>query len=486
MEHMTPLDAAFLDAEDEEPDISMAIASISIFEGACPSLAEITELITGVLPRVPRYRQVVRRLPFDLNTPIWIDDQHFDLGHHLQHTALPAPGGDAELRHLMARVMSQRLSRERPLWEVWLVEGLAGGRWAMINKIHHCMVDGISGIGLLTEMLSTSPAALPSPTAVDWAPRPDPSRQAVVLDAVRTLAAEPVQWGRVFGHAVRTPRASLARLADTTRGTAALSLNLLPAHGSSLFGTAGRARRYRWAKASMDDVATVRAAFGGTVNDVLLAVVSGAFRALLLSRGERCDPRTVRTLVPVSVRTPDEKGALANRVSVMLPYLPVEAANPVARLHLVRCRMARLKASKEAVAGEVLASIATMEPSPFVGAAVRTAFRLPQRSVVTVTTNVPGPRQRLYALGRPLVELLPYVPIASRLRLGVAILSYAGAIRFGITGDFDSAEDIDVFTTKLERSMEELVAAAKSLTNVPLPRQPDKPRPISSHAVQSS
>lgn len=476
MDAMTALDAAFLQAEDADPDISMAIASISVFDGPCPSIKDITALVAEAVTRAPRYRQVVREVPWGLGSPRWVDDQAFDIGYHLRHTALPAPGGDAELRHLMSRVMQQRLSRNRPLWEVWLVEHLSGGRWAMINKVHHCMVDGIAGVGLLQEMLSDTPQSGPQTSPEVWKPAAAPGNRAVVLEAVRDLAVEPAQWGRVAVRAVRHPRASSAQLRDIGRGLLALSAAAIPEHHSSLFGPTDRARRYRWTRTSYADIGKVRTAFGGTMNDVVLSVIAGAFRALLIWRGERCDPRSVRSLVPVSVRTQNSNGVLDNEVSAMLPYLPVDVPDPVQRLKTMQRRMTHLKASNEALAGEALVRLAQWEPPQLVALAVRTAFRLPQRNIGTVTTNVPGPRQPLFALGRPLLELYPYVPIASTLRFGIALLTYCGTVTFGVTGAFDTAADIDVLLQAIDREMSALVHAAETAAVAPTaPDQRDQP-----------
>jgi WS/DGAT/MGAT family acyltransferase len=462
MDVMTPLDAAFLDAEDADPNISMAIASISIFEGSCPQFADITALVNAALPHATRYRQVVRPVPLSLGMPRWVDDQTFDVGRHLRHTALPAPGGDAELGHLMSRLMVQRLSRDRPLWEVWLVEGLAEGRWAMINKVHHCMVDGIAGVGLLHGMLSETRQSTAQPSYDAWQPAAAPGDREVVLDAVRDLASEPVQWGRGAVRAARHPRSSGAQARDIGRGLLTLSAAAIPEHPSSILGSTGQARKYRWTRTTLSDIARIRAAFGGTMNDVVLSVIAGAFRSLLIWRGERCDPHSVRSLVPVSVRTQSTRGVLDNEVSAMLPYLPVEVPDPVRRLQVMQDRMCGLKASKEALAGDALVRLARSEPPPLVSLAVRMGFRLPQRSIGTVTTNVPGPAHPLYALGRQLLEIYPYVPIASTLRFGIALLTYCGTVTFGVTADFDSTSDIDVFLHGIDRAISDLAQAAES------------------------
>lgn len=462
-DRMTPLDAAFLQAEDEEAGVSMAIASIAIFDGPAPSHSEFAEHLAGRLPLIPRYRQKVRTVPLDLGPPVWVDDEHFDLNYHLRRTAVPPPGGKPELRALMGRVMSARLDRSRPLWEYWLVEGMAGGRWALISKVHHCMVDGVSATDLYRVLLDPSPQ--PRPAQPDgWRPAPAPSTLWLTATAVRDLALNPIdQVGALIGQ-LRHPRAFAGLLWDTARGLAALATALIPASASSLSGRLSPHRRFTWTTGAVADVKVVRRAFGGTFNDVILAAVTAGFRTLLLARGEEPAAHAVRTLVPVSVRAPGDEGIRDNRVSLMLAYLPVEVADPVQRLKAVRRRIDELKTGKEAEAGAAVTAIARHEPFPLVSSPVRIAAHLRQRSIVTVTTNVPGPRKPLYALGRPLVEIIPYVPIASTLRTGVSIFTYRDRVTFGITGDYDSATDVDVLACGIEDGLAELVTAAAART----------------------
>jgi len=463
MERMSPLDAGFLELEDEDPHASLAIASVAVFEGPAPSYDEFLAAIGGRLPLVPRYRHKVRQVPFDLGLPVWVDDPHFDLRYHLRQTALPAPGGDEQLRRLVERVMAQRLDRERPLWETWLVEGLEEGRWAILSKVHHCMVDGVSGTDLYRVNFDTSP--VPSPGVEDhWRPAAEPSTLRLTAAAVLDLALSPVEQARAVRGALRTPGQLARRAAGTARGLAALAGALVPAELSSLSGTVGRSRRYRMARAARADVDLVRKQLGGTVNDVVLAAIAGAFRELLLARGEQPAPHAVRSLVPVSVRAPGEEGIYENRISLLLAYLPVEVADPVERLAAVRAHLAALKASHEAEAGEVMTAIARHEPFPLISLGVRLVFRVPQRNIVTVTTNVPGPRQPLYAMGRRVLAIFPYVPIATTMRLGVSIFSYCDQVTFGVTGDRDSTPDIDVLVHGIEAGLAELVAAAREAT----------------------
>jgi diacylglycerol O-acyltransferase / wax synthase len=459
MDRMSPLDAAFLDAEDEDRHTSMAIASIAVFEGPPPAYEDFLEAIAGRLALVPRYRQKVRQLPLDIGRPVWVDDARFDIRYHVRQTALPAPGGDEQLSRLMERVMGQRLDRERPLWEDWLVEGLAGGRWALISKVHHCMVDGISGTSLYLRMFDLSPQ--PSPPVEDnWRPAPEPSTLELTAAAVRDLALSPVELIRALQGALRAPWQLAGRATDTAHGLLRMAGVLVPTSRSSLSGPIGQQRRYRCVRASLADVATVRRQLDGTVNDVVLAAITGAFRRLLVARGEQPGPHVIRSLVPVSVRTRAEESELNNRVSIMLADLPVDLADPVERLAAVRRRIRSLKQSKEAEAGETMTSIARYEPFPLISLGIRATLRLPQRNIITVTTNVPGPRQPLYVMGRRMVEIQPYVPIATTLRFGISIFSYCGQLTFGITGDRDSTPDIDVLADGITGELATLVAAA--------------------------
>lgn len=468
MDRMSPLDAAFLQAEDEDPGASLAIASIAVFDGPAPTAAAFAGHIAGRLPLIPRYRQKAREVPLDLGPPIWVDDDEFDLGYHLRRTALPAPGGDRELAALMGRVMSARLDRNHPLWEYWLVEGLRspdGGeeRWAMISKVHHCMVDGVSGTDLYRVVLDPSPEPAAGPATPDeWHPEPPPSDLALAAAAAMDLARLPARQARAVAAMAVHPGILLKGAGQTARGIASLARALVPAPRTTLSGPLSAHRRFAFARSTVEEVATVRHALGGTFNDVVLAAVTAGFRALLLERGERPVAGAVRTLVPVSVRAPGQESIRDNRVSLLLAELPVDILDPVERLVVVRERLTQLKEEHEAEAGAAMLAVAGTEPFFPVAAALRLAAHLPQRSVVTVTTNVPGPRQPLYALGRRLTEIIPYVPIAERLRTGVAIFSYCGQVTFGLTGDYDSAADIWTLADGIERGMAELLTAARA------------------------
>jgi WS/DGAT/MGAT family acyltransferase len=463
MDRMTPLDAAFLEAEDADRHTSMAIASIAVFTGPMPSYAEFLDAIGGRLALVPRYRQKVRRVPFDLGLPGWVDDPDFDLRYHIRQTALPRPGGDEQLRRLMERVMGQRLDRDRPLWEYWMVDRLAGGRWALISKVHHCLVDGVSGTHLYEVLLDPAPRPA-APVPDDWQAAPEPSTLRLLADAMHDIGYAPIDATRALVAGLARPARSGRTLAVTARGLAKLATALAPASASSLSGPIGQPRRYRFVRASMTDVDLVRKAFGGTVNDVVLTAAAAGFRAVLTARGEQPDPRALRSLVPVSVRAPGEESICDNRISLMLADLPVHIDDPVQRLYAIRGQLATLKASREAEAGAVVTSMARFEPFPLVALGMRLAFRLPQRNIVTVTTNVPGPRRPVYALGRRAVEILPYVPIASRLQFGVSIFTYCDQVTFGLTGNRGSTADIDLLTRGITDGLAGLVTAAGRTT----------------------
>jgi diacylglycerol O-acyltransferase / wax synthase len=453
MHRMSPLDASFLHLEDHVTQLH--IGSVTMLEGPPPPFREVLEMVAGKLPLVPRYRQVVRFVPLAMGRPVWVDDPHFNLGYHLRRTALPAPGGEAELRTLVGRIMSQQLDRAKPLWEMWMAEGLGEGRWALISKVHHCMVDGVSGTDLMTVILDRERD--PGASRVQsWKPEPAPGGIRLLADAVIERTVSPYEVLRSARAALRAPRQFAGALYDATRGLIGMRGLVRRTPPSSLNGPIGPHRHWSWARSQLSDVKAVRAALGGTVNDVVLACITNGFRRLLLSRGEPID-RVVRTMVPVSVRSPGERGTYNNRVSAMFAELPVGIEDPRERLASLRAQMEGLKESRQAVAGEVLTSLTGFAPPMLLALGERVATRVPQRNVNTVTTNVPGPQYPLYAAGRRLLEAFPYVPLGGRIRVGVAIFSYDGALNFGVTGDYDTAPDVAVLCDGIEQGMAELV-----------------------------
>jgi WS/DGAT/MGAT family acyltransferase len=459
MQRLNPMDAQFVDAEDQDDHASFAIASIAVFDGPAPSYGEFLDAIAARLPLVPIYRRKLRTVPFRLGAPVWVDDPNFDLRYHVRHTALPAPGGADQLNKLIARVMSQRLDRAYPLWEYWLVDGLSEDRWALISKVHHAMVDGVSGTDLYRVIFDLSPEQSPPPPADDQPVPAEPSVLSLLTGAALELGARSAAGALGLTNALLRPAEAATQAAQLARAVAKLAGSAQPAAPSSLCGPIGRQRRYTWARASLKDVKTIKRELGGTVNDVVLAAISSGFRALLLARGEQPGPPMVPSLIPVSLRGAGEENIYENRVSVLVADLPVHLADPRQRLEAVRAQLAALKASNEAAAGEALIALGRLTPYPLASLAVRLAYLLPQREIVTVTTNVPGPRQPLYALGRKLVEIIPYVPIATTLRTGIAIFSYCDMLTFGITGDYDSTADLEVLAHGIEEGVTELLKA---------------------------
>lgn len=459
-DRLTPLDDSFLNVEDSVTH--MHIGSVSIMEGPPPRYERFRDGVAAKLPLVRRYRQVVRTVPFDLGRPVWVDDPYFNIEYHIRHTALPKPGNDAQLHNLVGRVMAQQLDRNRPLWEMWVVEGLTEGRWAIVSKVHHCMVDGVSGSELLGLILD----AVPDPPEVEplpWIPSLPPAGWELALEAVTGLLTSPLELQRLVNDRVRAPRRAIASLFDTLAAVTATATAMVSPSSPSLNGPIGPHRRWVTAAASVSDVKEVRSRFGGSFNDVVLAMIAGGFRDLLLKRGESTE-QPIRTLVPVSVRPRDSRGVavgdgtMANRVSGVFADLPVHLGDPVARLRALSDQMSDLKESRRALAGEALISLSGFAPPMLLSLGGRLATKIPQQSVNTVTTNVPGPQIPLYAAGRRMLESYPYVPLGLRLRVGVAIFSYDGKVTFGITGDYDGASDIDVLAQGIEQAISELLA----------------------------
>ena len=471
MEWMSPMDASFLHIEG--PKNPMHIGGVSIFEGPAPPFERLQAMVADKLALVPRYRQKVRFVPLGLGRPVWVDDPHFSLPYHLRHTALPAPGTEEQLRRTAARIFAQHLDRNKPLWEIWAIEGLSESRWVLLSKVHHCMVDGVSATDLMSIMFEDNSAPAGDR---EWHPAPEPSSAELLLRTLTHRTFNPSEQLRSVRAAVRAPRTSLLAAQDLARGMTSAARVMRPLDGSSLTGPVGPHRTWTCAQVRLSDVKAVRAALGGTVNDVVLTIVAGGLRDLLEARGEPTDDRTIRALVPVSVRRPGERGVYNNRVSAMFAELPVGIADPAARLDSVRAQMDGLKQSKQAVAGDVLTSLSGFAPPMLLALGARLAARSPSLGLQIGVTNVPGPQQPLHTLGRRLLESFPFVPVIGQVRISVAIFSYDGGLYFGVTGDYDSSSDIDILTTGIERSMRDLL--------VPLaPPPPKKPKRAKQHGA---
>jgi diacylglycerol O-acyltransferase / wax synthase len=453
MEWMSAIDSSFLHIENDTTP--MHIGGVSIFAGPPPPFEDLREMVAGKLDLVPRYRQKVRFVPLAAGPPAWVEDPHFSLDYHLRHTAIPAPGSEQQLRQMASRVFSQHLDRNKPLWELWFVEGLQEGRWALLSKVHHCMVDGVAATDLMSVMFSDTTAHGP---AKEFSAPPEPSGWEILL---RTVArrASPAGQLETLRQAVRAPRETLRSLAEIARATASAGPSLRPIGSSSLTGPIGPHRRWSWAQVRLTDVKSVRAGLGGTVNDVVLTLITNGFRELLQSRGEGiAKDQVIRTMVPVSVRRRGEKGVYNNRVSAVFAGLPVGLVDPERRLAQIRAEMDGVKDSKQAVAGDVLTSLSGFAPPLLLALGSRLVTLSPRLNMHTATTNVPGPQQPVQTLGRRMLESYPFVPVVGSIRIVVAIFSYDGGLYFGVTGDYDGAPDIDVLTSGIERGMEDLLA----------------------------
>jgi diacylglycerol O-acyltransferase / wax synthase len=461
MEWMSPIDSSFLHIENDTTP--MHIGGVSIFEGPPPPLEDLRAMVEGKLELVPRYRQKVRFVPLAAGPPIWIEDPHFSIDYHIRHTAIPTPGSEAQLRQMAARVFSQHLDRNKPLWELWMVEGMGDGRWALLSKVHHCMVDGVAATDLMSVMFSDETAADGAGGArAHWAAPPEPSGLDVLLRTV-VRRASPAGQLETAKQALRTPLETLRSVGEIARAALAAGPSLRPVAPSSLTGPIGPHRRWSWAEASLADVKAVRAELGGTVNDVVLTLITNGFRELLDSRGERVEPdRVVRTMVPVSVRRRGERGVYNNRVSAVFASLPVGVDDPSLRLEQIRAEMDGVKQSKQAVAGDVLSSLSGFAPPLLLALGSRLVTLSPRLNMHTATTNVPGPQAPVQTLGRRMLESYPFVPVVGSIRLVVAIFSYDGGLYFGVTGDYDGVPDVDVLTAGIENGMEDLLKLART------------------------
>ncbi|MFC4946301.1 WS/DGAT/MGAT family O-acyltransferase [Pseudonocardia sp. GCM10023141] len=460
MDQMSLLDASFLYMENDTTP--MHIGGVAVFEGPPASHDELITRFAAKMPLVPRYRQKVQFLPLDIGRPAWVDDPHFNLEYHLRRTAVPAPGGRAELDNLVARVMSQHLDRARPLWEVWVVEGLEDDQWAIVSKVHHCMVDGVAATDLMSVLFDLEQDPAPLPAAPPWRPRPAPTPLDVLGGTLSGVVSPADRVWKLLG-SLRDPRGFAGSGVETIRAFAGMAPHLVPPKdATSLNGAYGPHRRWTSAHSSLADIKAIRAALGGTINDVVLTAITRGFRDVLIGRGENTPSRTIRTMVPVSVRAEHEKGAYNNKVSSVFADLPVGLDDPAARLAAIRASMDGIKKSKGAVAGARLAELGDFAPPMLLAAGQRRAATMAQTSFHTVTTNVPGPQRPLYFAGRVLLQSAPIIPLGASIRTAIGIFSYNGGVHFGITGDYDTVPDIDVLARGIEAGVAELLEIARA------------------------
>ena len=453
-ERLTVLDEMFLHLEG--PDTHMHVGGIAIFEGPPPDYEEVLDMVDLRLQKVPRFRQKLATVPLGLGRPIWVDDTHFNLEYHVRHTGLPSPGDRVRLNRLAARIMSQQLDRSKPLWEMWYVEGLAGGRSALISKTHHCLIDGVSGADLMSVMMDLGP----EPEMVEketWRPDPEPTPDALMVEALKERLTSPAEAIRTLQSAASDPAKLPNRLMEAAKALGSFVGGSFSAPTSSLNQPIGPHRRFETVLADLDEFKEIKNKFGGTVNDVVLTVVSGGLRRLLKARGENVDIMELRAMVPVSVRTDEGKGSLGNQVASLWAALPIHEPDPVERMRIVHEEMKDLKGSGQAVGAQVLTSLGEWAPPTIVAQASRLVSR--QRAFNLVITNVPGPQLPLYSLGKEMLEVYPVVPLTNNTTIGVALFSYNGTIGFGLLGDYDTAPDLGVLAEGIEKSIAELASA---------------------------
>jgi diacylglycerol O-acyltransferase / wax synthase len=471
-DRLTGLDSSFLHLERDATH--MHVAGCSVFAGEAPGYDELIDTIESRLHLVPRYRQRLAFVPLNQGRPVWVDDPHFKVRYHVRHTALPRPGGDAELKRLAGRVFSQALDRSRPLWEVWLVEGLSEGRFAVLSKTHHALVDGISGVDIATVLFDTSPEPLPvAAPDHDWVARPLPSPAQLLADALLERTTVPAEVVRGVRATLRGPRTVATRLGRALGSVGSLARTGLQAAPSSPFNVRiGPHRRFTWVRADLGQVKAIKNSLGGTVNDVVLAAVAGALGSYMRRHEDPTDDVELRAMVPVSIRADIERGALGNRVAAMWAALPVGVTDPVARLHTISEEMREVKQSGQAVGAEILTRLSGFAPPTIMAQAARLQAR--QRLFNLVVTNVPGPQFPLYLLGRELQAIYPMVPLAENTALGIAILSYNGQLNFGLVADYDAMADVEVLADELRAAVEELAAAAGAPAPTPAPAPKEK------------
>jgi diacylglycerol O-acyltransferase / wax synthase len=457
-DRLTALDTSFLHLEDAASH--MHVASVMLFEGSPPPYDELLDAIDRRLHLVPRYRQRLAFVPLGQGRPKWVDDPHLNLRYHVRATALPAPGDEDQLKELAGRVFAQQLDRDKPLWEVWLVDGLEGDRFALLSKTHHALVDGISGVDIISVLFDTSPEpAAPADPGDRWLPRPLPTQAQLLGEALLERTTIPAEVARSVRAVFRGPRRILEGARDAAVGIGAMAwAGLNPVPTSPYNRSIGPHRRFTWVRADLRDIKAIKNELGGTVNDVVLSTVAGALGKHLRRRGQNTDGLELKAMIPVSVRADVERGALGNRVAAMMAPVPVWCQDPGARLDIVREELKGLKSSGQAVGAQVLTELTGFAPPTVMGQAARLVSR--QRMFNLVVTNVPGPQFPLYLAGRRMLDPFPMVPLAKNQALGIALLSYAGKINFGLVGDWDLMWDLDAFADGLRESLEELAEAA--------------------------
>ena len=457
LDRLGSTDLSFL--TNESSSSHMHVGGILIFEGPAPSYDDLLEHVRSRLHLVPRFRQKLAFPPLQAGRPFWIDAANLNLEYHVRHSALPAPGSEEQLRRMAARVFSQQLDRSKPLWELWLVQGLTRNRFALVTKTHHAVVDGVSGVDIATVLFDLNPVPEPAEPQNSWAPSPEPSQATLLAKGAEDVLRAPVTAARRLERVVQHPEHAARQVRDAVEAVGEVGWNFAnPAPKVPLNVQIGSHRRFVWVRSDLDHFKRVKNEVGGTVNDVVLAVVAGALRDWLHGRGIRTEGLELRAQVPVSIRSQDERGQLGNRLAVMRAPLPVYIADPVRRLEAVTRAMRGLKQSKQALGAEVISRFNDFAPPTLLAQAARINFST--RLFNLTVTNVPGPQVPLHVLGRELEDVFPVGFLPPNQALFVAIISYNGGVNFGLLADYDSMDDVDVIADGIERAIAELMEAA--------------------------
>ena len=458
MDRLSALDVSFL--TNESSSSHMHVGGICIFEGPPMDYVSLLEHVRSRLHLVPRFRQKLAFPPAPTGRPFWVDDPAFNLEYHVRHSALPAPGSEEQLRNMAARVFSQQLDRTKPLWELWMVQGLTRKRFAFVTKTHHALVDGISGVDIATVLFDLKPVPEPAEADHDWVASPTPSAAELLARDAEGVLRTPLRVLRRTKRAVESPRTAIAQATEAVEALGEVGWNFAnPAPKVPLNVEIGSHRRFRWVRSDLSQFKRIKSAVGGTVNDVVLAVVAGALRRWLEARGVRPEGIELRAQVPVSIRGSDQHGQLGNQLAAIRGPVPVYVEDPLKRLEVCRKGMEGIKQSKQALGAEVISRFNDFAPPTLLAQAARVNFST--RLFNLVVTNVPGPQIPLYVLGRELEDIFPVGFLPPNHALFVAIMSYNGGVNFGLLADYDAIPDIDVIAEGIEASIAELLDATE-------------------------
>ena len=454
---ISAVDASFL--AREKAGARLHVASIAVFDGPAPSWDEVREHVEARLYLVPRFRQRLAEVPMNQGRAVWVDDPHFNLRYHLRHAGLPAHGDDEQLKVLAGRIFAQSLDRTKPLWEMWLVDRLGDGGFALIFKSHHALVDGISAVDITQVLFDAEPdASPPPPPEYAWVARPLPTSAQLLSDAIIERATHPQALAEGARGALEVPRKLVDRARDRLSDAGVLAFAARSsAPQTPLNVKVGPHRRYTWVNAELSELQAIKNALGCTVNDAVLGVVAGALGRYLRHRAVDTRDLVLRALVPIAVPADSEDAALGNVVRALAAPLPVGVEDPVAQVHAIRRSLADLVETRDAVGARRLTEIDGLASPTIMSQAARLAQL--QQGYNLVVTNVPGPQTSLYVLGRRMRALYPVMPIPERLALGIAVVSYDGRLGFGLLADYDALSDLDVLARELRAAIDALAAA---------------------------